>query len=119
MKAYMAFDRHAGSGEGAMLVFAANAQEARKASFGVDWHWGEDWTSWTATLIRDLPEHLAALGDGTPMVISSPPTCKSCKCWGGHPMKWQMCSLCWDEEYAQELEKYCTNKEKKVNYGTV
>lgn len=94
LRAYMAYDRFSGADEGAMLVFAENAQKARVASFGHDWHWGEGWTNWTAKWIRNIPEHLAKLDTGEPQVISNPPTCPVCRLWGGHKTPRGTCSLC-------------------------
>lgn len=88
----MAFDRHMGSEEGAMLVFANTAKEARKNSFGLGW-FNSEWTDWAATLIRDLPKHLKALDDGSVQTIESPPVCEACHCWGGSP-KGTGCTLC-------------------------
>lgn len=95
MKAYMAYDRNLGSGEGAMLVFANTAKEAKKVSYGLGW-FNSDWIDWVATLIKDLPEHLKKLDDGSVQTIESPQVCKSCECWGGHILEGG-CSLCVEE----------------------
>ena len=104
LNAYMAFDRIQGPSEGAMLVFATNAQQARKLSFGVGFSEWSQWIDWVATKIKDLPEHLQALADQGP-VIECPPVCPSCKHWGGHTREFRMCSRCWDEEYAQGIRE--------------
>lgn len=88
----MAYDRSVGPAEGAMLVFANTAQEARKDSYGLGW-FNSEWIDWVATRLRDLPEHLNALDDGSVQTIESPPVCKRCECWGGH-IKNEWCSLC-------------------------
>ena len=102
MKAYMVYDRYIGPGEAAMLVFANTAQEARKVSYGLEWC-NSDWTAWTATLIRDLPDHLKALDDGTVSVVTAPPVCEQCKSWGGHP-KGPGCSLCTEDWEVTEVK---------------
>lgn len=90
--------------DSAMLVFANTAKEARRISYGYGWHepFNGDWIYWTATRIKDLPDHLKALDTGSPQVIDSPPTCPRCELWGGHKVikwdgEWVKCSLCYEE----------------------
>lgn len=88
----------------AMLVFAYSAQEARKMSFGYGWDMGDEWIRWTATWIRDLPEHLWAFCAGEPCVEDAPPICQHCECWGGHPKPHGCCSFCYDEDDWQGVD---------------
>lgn len=99
MNPYMAYNRIAGPGEGAMLVFAPTAQRARIMSYGVGFGSNSDWIDWVATRIKDLPEHLKALHNGGLQVIECPPICKGCESWGGHPRGEDCCSFCY-ESYA-------------------
>ncbi len=110
MKAYMVYDRIAGSGECAMLVFANTAKEAKKVSWAAYWcsEICESWIDWAVKLIRDCPEHLKGLDNGKVQVIESVDACPSCDSWGGWPMKFateddteecdyeesECCSLC-------------------------
>ena len=81
MNAYACYERD-GINEAASLVFAKTAQRARVISFGIDWHNADDWCSWRAKRLRDLPSHLQALDNGTEQVISCPKGCDRCGIWG-------------------------------------
>lgn len=101
IRPYMAFDRRMGAQEGAMLVFANSAQEARKVSYGLGW-FNSEWCDWAATLQRDLPNHLKALDDGSVQTIESPPVCDRCHSWGGHIIKDTGCSFCVEDWELEE-----------------
>jgi hypothetical protein len=66
-----------------MLVFADNAHDARKMSYGYDWHDKSDtpWIDWVAVQLYRLNPELRELDTGEPRVISSPPSCEYCHCW--------------------------------------
>lgn len=93
MKAYMVYEKDE-QGEAAMLVFANSAQEARKESYGLEWC-NCNWIDWRATLIKELPSHLAALDNNRIQVVTAPPACKSCGYWGGHRYP-DGCSICYE-----------------------
>ena len=94
MKAYMGYDRPGVSQEGACLIFAPNAKVARKMLCPIlDGWFGTEWIDVVAKFIRDLPEHLRALDNGTEQIIEEPPSCSCCEMWGGH-LQEGMCSFC-------------------------
>jgi hypothetical protein len=80
MNAYMAHEKDMQC-EGAMLVFAQTARRARAISHNLDWACC-DYIDWVATRLRDLPEHLKLLDDGSEQVITAPPAYPSCGWWG-------------------------------------
>ena len=88
LKPYMVYDRMAGSGEGAVLVFAHNVQEARKVGWPDVSNWGCDGFIYcAANYLKDSlwlydeakKEKLEA---GIPHCIESPIVCKCCEKWG-------------------------------------
>ncbi len=100
MKAYMGYSRAASPAEGACLVFAINSKSARKLAYGCmgDWFDGE-WIDTATRLLRDLPEHLKALDNGTEHAVESPPVCPNCEMWGGHKVGAEgRCTLCESED---------------------
>lgn len=97
MKAYMGYDRVGGSGEGACLIFASNAKVARKRAWWTLRSWFDtEWIDVAAKLLRDLPEHLKVLDNGTEQVIESPKCCSRCERWGGRLFE-DSCSMCVEE----------------------
>ena len=109
LKAYMAFDREAGSSEGAALVFAHNVQEARKVAFPVLSGWGTEFLDVAARHLDDAhhlksanPEKLAA---GIPHVIESPKVCAGCEQWGEDLTESDYCEACEDERAAEAEER--------------
>ena len=84
MKSYIAFGGD-GPQDGAILVFAPTAREARKAAFPViisDWM--TEWIYCRLRRLRYLPAHLDALDNGTLQVIDAPPGCDFCD---GRPLR--------------------------------
>ena len=104
-RAYMAFDRIAGSAEAACLVFASTAKEARKISYGVDWCESQ-WIDWSVKRLNDLPDHLWAMYEGYAGTISCPPVCPSCKHWG-HALTDDGCEGCSEsDEYRAAVAEF-------------
>lgn len=98
LNAYMGFDRKAGEGEGACLIFAHTAKEAKKVGHAQVADWFD--TPWIDMGVRKLDKtHLFAEADaeklaaGVPHVIECPKTCPTCKTWGGEP-KGNGCDYC-------------------------
>lgn len=84
-RAYMAYDRHAGPNDGAILVFAANAREAKKLAWPALYGWGTDFfidvgIRW----LRSDCEHMRRK-EG-PHVVESPPSCCDCEMWYSEPL---------------------------------
>lgn len=87
MRAYMGYSRGMGPQEGAVLVIANTAREAKPLAWGA---WGlfdvDEYTDIAIRWLRD--DHIMALADqkklaaDEPHVIDSPVGCKSCELWG-------------------------------------
>ena len=80
MKAYMAFV--VDPREGAALVFADTAKQAKKLAWGTlkDW-FDSDWTNVRARRLKAHERYLLSLYDGR-AVLETPPTCDVCEMWG-------------------------------------
>ncbi len=87
MNVYMGYSRILGCAEGAVLVFAHTAKEARNLTFKN----GLVVDDWTDTAVRKLRDNLLFLFDSAdkeklardePHVIDDPPTCRICSMWG-------------------------------------
>lgn len=92
MKPYMGFSRSYGAREGAVLIFAKTAKEARREG----WRNGatliaDEYIDFGVRLLRNsdyllLEADPLKLANGTPHVIDDPHSCKSCFMWGGSPI---------------------------------
>ena len=93
LRSYMAYDRELGSEQGACLVFAATAREARRIAGPTVAEWGDGhWIDVTAKWLRSGCPHLRAQ-DG-PHVVQ-PPTCRSCELWYEAPLNANgLCEMC-------------------------
>ena len=87
MKAYMGYSRGGGAQEGAVLIFAHSAREAKKVAWGgilSDICDGE----YTDAAVRLLKKegfdeaNQEKLSADIPHVIDNPRTCKGCEMWG-------------------------------------
>ena len=108
MRAYMIYSRFAGSEEGAALVFANSAKEAKKVGWqgigcdltdeyidlGVRWLKGDNYLFEQAN-----QKKLAA---GIAHVINSPKSCAMCEMWGVSPLDEK--GLCEDCQELEEVE---------------
>jgi hypothetical protein len=94
--------------EGAILIFAHTAREARNIGWN-DCPFETEFIDFATKRIRNenwLYEEADQnkLANGIPHVIDNPKTCLSCGCWGGCPIDDDcLCEPCRDEF----LEKYC------------
>lgn len=85
---YMGFSRAAGSEEGACLIFAHTAKEARKLAHRIIRGWYDD--DWLDTAVRRLRKapwlmleaDMTKLAEDTPHAIECPKTCPTCNQWG-------------------------------------
>ncbi len=83
MKIYMGFDGELGSGEGACLVFANNAKEAKKLAYPVVNSWFSNGYMATRVLrLRSLDYLFKLSRSAQPHVINFPGTCPVCESWG-------------------------------------
>lgn len=99
MKAYIGFDRHVGPEEGAVLIFANTAREAKKISFG-SIVWGSDeWTDYAVRWLKNDPD-VFLLGDqeklaiNQPHVIDDPLGCNHCGFWNAGITEDDLCCNC-------------------------
>lgn len=99
LNAYMA---HCGEpSEGAVLVFAHTAQEARKLAHPVISDWNDG--GFISVRAKRLRKHLDWINSmrrsDKPHVIDDPFICPNCEKWGA-PMRAGKCAFCADEEAA-------------------
>ena len=85
---YMGFSRSMGMEEGACLIFAHSAKEARKFAYRAirDWFDGE-WVDAAVLRLRDMPwlceeADQVKLSLGVPHFIERPVSCPGCGQWG-------------------------------------
>jgi hypothetical protein len=85
MKAYMAFSRCAGPSEGASIVFADNARQAKilawKTSTLSD-YWDGEFTDVGIRLLKDKPWLFKEQKLDVPHVVDDPRSCTQCNMWG-------------------------------------
>ena len=89
LKPYMGFSRSLGAPEGAVLIFARTAREAKRIS------WGrffipdicDEYIDYGVRLIRNGAHLMKLATSNQPHVIESPPTCPRCELWGGESMR--------------------------------
>lgn len=84
--------------EGAVLVFAHTAREARKVAYDCVVGWCDcEFIDVRCTRLRDDPEYLltlahpAKLESDTPHCVDDPPSCDACEMWGGRPIPERNC----------------------------
>lgn len=98
---YMVFDGD--PAEGAALVFAKTAREARKLGFNALREWFDsEWINVRARRQREYQDYLMELYDDGRAVIDDPPSCPVCEKWGS-PIRddGQGCDFCyvdWPDE---------------------
>ena len=105
LRPYMLCDRHGGSQEGAVLVFANNAREAKK----VGWSMGElmdicdnEWINIEVLWLKKSP-HIFEEADqeklekGIPH-LANPRMCLSCELWGHEMATDDLCIGCKEEQ---------------------
>jgi len=88
LKAYMGFSRDMGSCEGACLVFAPTAKEARRKAWVTISDWFDaPWTDVAVLWMKNRPwlfeeADPQLLAAGIVHVVKDPKTCPSCALWG-------------------------------------
>lgn len=106
LRAYMAYDYYAGPEEGAALVFAATAKDARRLAWPTLREWfGGEWINCAVRWLRADCAHLRRM-DG-PHVVEDPPVCRDCERWGPEPLEDDgRCTDCaTDREAEREWER--------------
>ena len=72
--------------EGAALVFAETAREAKRLGWArVSWFERDSYFDVRVKRMRIFPEYLMSLYDGKQQVVEAPPTCDVCGTWGSPP----------------------------------
>lgn len=84
--------------EGAILVFAHTAREAKRIGWPELRGWSVEYVDVRVRRLRDHREYLMSLYNGSP-VIGSPPTCNVCEMWGA-PIRedGKGCAYCYGAE---------------------
>lgn len=86
---YMGFSRCAGPEEGAMLIFAHTAREARK--IGYRYWWEYEYIDFAVRRMRNCDwlyqeANILKLACDEPHAIDNPKSCSHCETWGGSPI---------------------------------
>lgn len=106
MKLYIGFDIPGGCPEGACLIVAHTAKEAKKIGFSTVRSWYD--TEWIDMGVRLLKEHTDYLiktevdkdkfKAGISHVIECPKCCPHCEKWGGGEIVDGFCEYCKDDQ---------------------
>lgn len=106
--------------DGAVLIFAHNAREAKRIGYPVSCGWGDcDYIDYRAKLLRNhvwlfKEADQEKLKTDIAHVNDNPATCKSCELWGSELDAEGVCLDCREEEaFNKKLdEKYKVSQEK-------
>lgn len=109
MKAYMGFSIGAGAREGAILIFAHTAREAKKVGYPHLNDWVEEFIDFGVRLIKDadwlfLEADQNKLADHISHVIE-PKYCNQCGMWGHAVIRNGLCTDCITEVAAATSSK--------------
>src|SRR5699024_5055056 len=101
LNAYSVFCRETGPQEGAVLVFARTAKDARKMAFPTLKDWMDlEWIEVAARRLDAATGWLAAQEEvdlhGKPQLIENPMSCDRCELWGEPISDAGMCESCDD-----------------------
>jgi hypothetical protein len=108
LKPYMAYSRLYGFQEGAILVIAHTAKEARKLAWGHCFN-VDEWIDQTATLID---QNVLILADqemvnvGQSHIIEYPEYCTDCQLWGCGLTEDNLCANCNQFPGDKLIERY-------------
>lgn len=125
LKAYMGYSRSAGPEEGAILIFAHNAREAKLIGWNVLESIGicEEWIDIGINLIRNEPwlfeeANQEKLSADVSHVIDNPKICKNCEKWGESPIGPDgVCENCHTELEGYDQEEIDPNSKDFINLG--
>lgn len=102
MKPYMAFSRENGSSEGAILVFAKTAKQAKVEAFKILSGWDMDFLDVGIVWLKEKhffeQANKEKLNAGIPHCIESPEGCESCEKWGVDIIEKGLCEDCYEME---------------------
>ena len=88
--------------EGAVLVFAHTAREAKRVGYSSSFMWGCDYIDYRVQWLRDAFLYKEAdqekLKNGIPHVVENPTACKNCLLWGYEINKEGICENCQEGE---------------------
>ena len=100
MNPYIVYDDSIGPQEGAAMVFAHTAREARKVGYPEcrDWH-GTAWIDCRARRLPSEPHLMEQAVSDQPHIVHNPKTCERCGFWGGKPLEGGGCEFCDAEDY--------------------
>ena len=111
LNAYVIFSRNGDVENGAALVFAHTAQEARVVGWrGIGSDLTDEYTDLAANRLRNKPwlfdEALAVkFANDEAHVIDDPKSCRTCEWWGQSPIgKDGLCEKCREEETKNEAQ---------------
>ena len=84
MKMYMGYDDERGSGDGAVLIFANNAREAKKLAWNeIDgWLWDAEYIDIRVRMLRNKEFLREQAQSDEPHAIDNPIICSTCEYWG-------------------------------------
>lgn len=104
LSAYSVYDHVAGQSEGAVLVFANRAADAKQMAFGtirswLDSEWIDVRAMWLSRDAAWLAEQEGVDLEGPPRMIESPKYCQRCEAWGSAPLDSEgICDSCREDE---------------------
>ena len=81
MKAYMGYSRFLGSEEGAVLIFAHNAKEAKRLAWKAN-VFDDEYIDGAVRWLKNETYLLKQMRFNIPHVIVRPKTCIKCEMWG-------------------------------------
>lgn len=102
LKPYMGYSRYLGSNEGAVLIFAHTAKEARVLMYR-DWSniISDGWLDTAVCLLHNRLLYEYADSDkillDKPHIIDNPPSCRICYQWGYKLNEDDVCEVCLEE----------------------
>ena len=106
LKPYMGYSAFAGEEEGAVLIFARTAREARKIGYQAASFITDEYIDFAVHFMRNstflyADADQAKLRNNIPHVIDQPTLCKCCEFWG---MELDAAGLCENCREADEVE---------------
>jgi len=83
LKMYMGFDSYQEACEGAVLVFANNAKEAKNLAYPTICSWFDtEWIGLKVKLLKNCDYLMSEAISDQPHVVRTPKICPKCELWG-------------------------------------